>query len=549
MTFAGRIRTYLILIALIPPLLVMSVIYFRSASQLEYVDRRAASDNLSQYRRFIDIYKKEFRSKVEELAGSGSINRAVLLIKSGRSAEIDISAASGGFDFLEILNDRLIVLASSHRPGLLGSKIHNKTSLKQFDTSGFMETTEYDISGRHAAIAYLLATEDNILLYAGRYIDSDLTGMLSSIMSADVRLVFESTGLPEQADFNLMDREELYETDGKMYSLLMGGRDAGYYLTAEFRSGAEKPIVSSLLKVTGVVTLVSVLIALLMGWYITGKAKKEIDNLIVATSRVAKGDFSTPVMAYEEGEFSQLADSISQMMTDLKRLQRELATSEKIAAWKTIGQKVAHEIKNPLTPITISIDDLRRSYLENLPDFDKTLKETTATIRSEIDRLVQLLDRFVSFARMDAPMITKIRPQVLIEDITALYQREIDSGRLSVTNNSNRGIFKLDPGAIKQVLLNLIKNSFETSTDTVVRLEICDVNSGIEIKVEDDGPGFNPEILQNRFQPYVSTKEDGSGLGLVICQRIVHDHGGSIDLYNRSEGGAGVIIKLPYNDG
>ena len=300
----------------------------------------------------------------------------------------------------------------------------------------------------------------------------------------------------------------------------------------------------TLFGITGFVAFIAALIAITLGFYITGKAKREIENLVSATSRVAGGDFSTPVMAYDEGEFSQLADSFSDMMHNLRQTQKRLATTEKIAAWQTVGRKIAHEIKNPLTPIAISVDDLRRSHAEKLPQFDNILDETTKTIKSEVERLIKLLDEFVSFARMNAPEIRPVDTSQFITDIQTLYRNEIESGRVSVSNKSRRSTINIDPEAFKQVLINLIKNGLEASEDCTVSVTIVDIDKSIEITVEDTGPGFSEDKLSNSFEPYVTTKEGGSGLGLVICHRIVNDHGGTMELYNHS-GGAGVRVRLP----
>ena len=317
-------------------------------------------------------------------------------------------------------------------------------------------------------------------------------------------------------------------------------------ISADFLPGNNIEFSNSILKITAIVAVLAMIFAIISGIYITGKAKKEIENLVLATSRVAGGDFSTPVMAYEEGEFSQLADSFSEMMLRLKVLRQQLTTSEKIAAWQTVGRKIAHEIKNPLSPIAIASDDLRRSYYEKLPEFEKTLNETTTTIKSEITRLSSLLDEFVSFARMKQPEIRKIKIEDFIEQLKQFYKNEINTNRLSImTDYNNQNYFSFDDELIKQVLINLIKNGFETSDDASVKLKISLSDDAVICLVEDNGPGFTDKKLANSFEPYDTTKQDGSGLGLVICHRIIHDHNGNMELYNKPEGGAGVRITLP----
>ena len=542
MTFTGRIRIYLIIAAVLPPLLVMSVIYFHSVRQLEASDRQQAFKNLQKFEAFNGSFQKELRANIDELLASQDLAKAVRALKSGRIGRVELDPRPFGLDFMEILDTNYRVLATYHRPGLLGEKIQRDFDSDRFDTAGCLETVEYDIEGPHAAFAFVRRIDENMFLYTGRYLDFRLQQQLAGLLDAEVRIYID---VDTPSVYTGFKREVLYETDGTYQAVLAGGTAFDFFLVAVFASGVEKPIFLSLLKVTGAVALFSVIVAVGLGMFITGRAKREIDNLVQATSRVADGDFSTPVMAYEEGEFSQLADSFTDMMVKLKALQKELATTEKIAAWQIMGRKIAHEIKNPLTPIAISADDLRRSYHEQLPQFDRTLEETTATIKSEVNRMTKLLDQFVSFARMGAPVISPVAANMFLNSVKALYKHEVDSGRLTTVNNSRCEKFRLDPEAFKQVLINLIKNGFETTDDATVTLTVNDEGDYLKFTVEDSGPGFTEKKLQNSFEPYVSTKKDGSGLGLVICHRIVHDHGGTMELYNRPEGGGGVSIKLP----
>lgn len=542
MTFTGRIRIYLIAVAVLPPLLVMTVIYFHSVKQLESFDRQQAYKNLQRFKTFNSSFQKELEANLAELLTSQSFRKALLLLKSERAERVELDPRPFGFDFMEILDTNYRVLATFHRPGLLGEKIQRGFNLERFDTTGCIETVEYDIEGPHAAFTYVRRIDQSILLYAGSYMDDRFQQRLAELLDADVSVYID---VDTPLVYAGMEKGTLYEMGGKFQAVLAGTAASDFFLVATFATGAEKPIFLSLLSVTGIVALFSVIAAIALGMFITGRAKREIDNLVQASSRVAAGDFTTPVMAYEEGEFSQLADSLTDMMVKLKALQKELATTEKIAAWQTMGRKVAHEIKNPLTPIAVSVDDLRRSYRERLPHFSKTLEETTVTIKSEVNRMTKLLDQFVSFARMSAPVIRTVEVDTFLKEMTALYRREINSGRLTVVNTCRRDKFKLDPEAFKQVLINLIKNGLEAVDDAVVTLTMSGEEDSLNIRVEDTGPGFTEEKLQNSFEPYFSTKKGGSGLGLVICHRIVYDHGGTMELYNRPEGGGGVRIKLP----
>ena len=168
-------------------------------------------------------------------------------------------------------------------------------------------------------------------------------------------------------------------------------------------------------------------------------------------------------------------------------------------------------------------------------------------IRSEINRLTRLLDEFVSFARMKPPEIRKTRLDKILAELETLYQDQVSSNRVIVINRSKRTTMMLDRELITQVLVNLVKNSLESGENVTATVTIDNTGNGISLTVSDTGPGFTDEVLSRQFEPYLSTKKNGSGLGLVICQRIVHDHGGNIRLSNRKEGGAEVVIILPQD--
>jgi two-component system nitrogen regulation sensor histidine kinase NtrY len=210
-----------------------------------------------------------------------------------------------------------------------------------------------------------------------------------------------------------------------------------------------------------------------------------------------------------------------------------------------VGRKIAHEVKNPLTPISISADDIRRSYAEGLPDFEDTLTTNCNMIKSEIVRLSRLLDEFVGFARMQPPNKSVIAMSDILDDIRPLYATELQGGSLTIEDTSGRKGVMIDPEQIKQVLINLTKNALESQENAHVHVCVSDNDEFITIEVTDNGPGFPDEILNSGAQPLVSHKPGGSGLGLVICQRIAIDHGGTMEIANRSEGGARVIVKIP----
>ncbi len=547
MSTTTKTRLYLLLIAVLPPLLMVSVIYFYSIKQYEQLGGEKTYESILRFEKLQDSYQNELKNKAIELSQSSQLKRAELLLKSGRMEQVDLSQLNTVFDVVEIIDSSYKVLASAHRPGLVGELVKLPALSNSADGARYFEKIEYDMNGLFAGFGYIVPLENNCYLYLSKYIDSGFILLIEQLLMAKLNLYFADESNPEFTEYANLSKDQLFQDkNGDSLVVLLAGNIASrYILLARFDISEQKPIFFSLLRLTGVVALVSVFLAILVGIYITGQTKKEIENLIDATKKVSDGDLSTPVMAFQEGEFSQLADSFTEMKSKLQKTLDDLSTTEKIAAWKEIGQKIAHEVKNPLTPIAISVDDLRRSYYEKLPDFDKTIDETTTVIKVEINRLIKLLDQFVKFARMEPPKIVDTEINNIIEEIKLLYHHEIDSGKLEIQNNSQRVKAKLDGEKIKQLLINLIKNGLESSPETIVSVIFSDSNENLNISLDDTGSGFPQGILDSHFKPHASTKKGGSGLGLVISARIVHDHGGTIKISNKEEGGGRIEISLP----
>lgn len=541
MSFTGRIKLYLVAIALLPPLFMMGVVYFYAQRQSEIEYRHSAGDSLAKLARYDTQFRDDLSRTLATAATGNWMTRVSRLASRGRTREIDFSDLQGfNVDYAEILDSTGQILASAHRPALVGDTLR-----RDVNRTALVSSVEYDINGPHAALGGTVSGDDGIYLNAGRYLEMRFQPTADLIINGRTNITFTDSENNDTVTFARMERGILYDHNGTLRAVVSGGPGAGYFLTAEFRPPSGASVFGPFIPVVSMVALGSVLVAILLGVYIANRAQREIDNLVEAFTRVAAGDMNAAVMAYHDEEFVKLADSFSEMMRKLRESQQKLATSEKIAAWQAMARKIAHEIKNPLTPIGISADDLRRSYTEQLPGFETTLHQNTRMIRTEVDRLGRLLSEFVAFARMKPPEMrdTDIRP--LLTDLVALYSGTAYADRVRIVNHAKRHRFHLGPDEFKQLLVNLIKNGLETHNDTTVELLIEENTSTLRLTVRDNGPGFAPEVLERQFEPYLSTKPHGSGLGLVVCQRIAHDHGGTITLKNRDEGGAEVVVELP----
>ncbi len=539
MTFTGRIRLLLIAAAILPPLAVTAVIYFKTMHQIESDELTRLRANLNQTSGEIAQIRHSCSDKTDAIASSEAMARTLAELRRSGNVRTAIDPSSFGMDFLEITDAHDNVLYSYNRPGLVGQKLDIRPGETKL---GSRFLTEYDFRGPHPALAVTQTLTDKLFVYSGIFLEDERLKLLEALLQSKPLLITDQDQvslLSSMEPFKLYENAEYYE------ALLIPSSDNEFVLSVRWDRNQSQQTLSSLLLTTMIVAFSSALIAILLGIWLTGRAKREVDNLVAATARVAAGDFGEPVMAYEEGEFSQLADAFTSMTMKLKGARRELVATEKIAAWQTVGRTIAHELKNPLSPIAISADDLRRSYQEKLPNFESILYETTSTIRSEVGRLTKLLDEFVGFARMRPPEIINANLNDLSDAVGNIYRKEIDASRLTITNRSNRKQVSLDPESITQLLINLIKNSLEADETGQVTLRFEDNDNFLVISVEDSGPGFSADQLESLFTPFKTTKAAGTGLGLVVSYRIARDHNGTLELYNLETGGAGVRVSIP----
>ena len=229
--------------------------------------------------------------------------------------------------------------------------------------------------------------------------------------------------------------------------------------------------------------------------------------------------------------------------TDLLKAQRD-------AAWGEVARRLAHEIKNPLTPIQLSAERIRRKYLDTLADEDReTLDRSTRTIVQQVETMKTMVNAFSDYAR-PAPLDRKPTDvnQLVVDTVDLFLQAE---DKVVITTRLEKGseAVVLDPNAFRQVLNNVIINAqdaFPNRTgEIIISTQINAQTNSFQIMVSDNGPGFPVETLERIFEPYVTSKAKGTGLGLAICRRIIEEHGGVIRAVNAPEGGATVIISLP----
>ncbi len=281
-----------------------------------------------------------------------------------------------------------------------------------------------------------------------------------------------------------------------------------------------------------------------------------INNLITASERIGKGNLDVKVPELKaDKEMELLNKNFNSMIDKLKNQQDKLLSNERHDAWETVARKMAHEIKNPLTPIQLTIDNLNSKYLPDLNE-DKKIKyqDNLKTILKQIKQIENLVNEFSDFARMPKPLIkSNDLIKVLSENIKLL--KKIDASiKFNINNKTGKDvIINFDNEQFNRLFFNLIKNSIESIQEKVkktnkslknIDIEINQRRDYIIVNLIDTGEGFKEKKTKDIIKPYFTTKEKGTGLGLSIVDKIINDHNGSIKFLNTGDG-AKVQIVIP----
>ena len=279
-----------------------------------------------------------------------------------------------------------------------------------------------------------------------------------------------------------------------------------------------------------------------------------INNLISASTNIGKGNLNSKVPEIKtDKELEVLNKNFNQMIDRLKYQQNKLLANERHEAWESVARKIAHEIKNPLTPIQLIIDSLRKKYSELFDEKNKeSFLEKIKTINKQIKLIEKLVNEFSDFARMPKPIFKKNELNKIIKDSINLMKTN-DKDIVINFNTEEVHYVNSDTEQLNRVFINLLKNSIESLKEKhqktgdfkkKINVEIQLINDYINIVVQDNGTGFTNNDLKTLSKPYFTTKKEGSGLGLSIVEKILNDHNGFIEFISQKEG-AKIKILLP----
>jgi two-component system, NtrC family, nitrogen regulation sensor histidine kinase NtrY len=308
------------------------------------------------------------------------------------------------------------------------------------------------------------------------------------------------------------------------------------------------------------VAATGILFAIAISVWIAGRVSQPIEELARAAEQVAQGNWDTKVDVRSRDEVGTLARSFNHMTSELTAQREKLIQSERVAAWRELARRLAHELKNPLFPLQLTVENLVRARSLSEAEFDEVFRESTQTLSMEIANLKTIIGRFSDFSRMPKPQLERINAADAITrvallffpwkaaaaqdcDVTSAGQQNIDC---CIVLDSDPLPIDADPEMLHRALSNLVLNAMDAMPDGgKLTLSARSLGDRVEIRIADTGEGLTPEECERLFTPYYTTKQHGTGLGLAIVQSVVADHAATIAVESQPGGGAAFVVIFP----
>ncbi len=558
---------------------------------------------LNQFQREFQHHSSEVSTAVERLAASEHVRAmAFEIVQSGDTApfltEAQALAQQVQLDFLEIISPDGNVISSAQWPARFG---YPEPAAAQSQPSAFLKREDLP-DGNTAlglfAVRSVRGAEPAVRLVGGRRLDQSFIADLPVAPGMQVFL-YSDPGPASTTDSSpsaVYDPRHLVGPNGEIpsaprYASLIssaiktsrqvsailyptGSREdsvaataiplkneAGNVLAVLIVALSRAEMVAAEQHIRAIaytVATAGILLSIVMSLWIAARVSRPIEELARAAEEVAGGNWETQVGEHGHDELTVLAESFNHMTSQLASQRDRLVQTERVAAWRELARRLAHELKNPLFPLQLTVENLVRARQLPGQEFDEVFRESTQTLSMEIANLKAIIGRFSDFSKMPKPELERIEASDVVLRVAMLYfpslvrsSAQSDTGtddkiRCTVDLDLQPMPLDADPELLHRALSNLVLNARDAMPDGgTLTLSAKLRGDQVEIRISDTGQGLTPEECERLFTPYYTTKQHGTGLGLAIVQSVITDHNGKIAVESRAGEGATFIILLP----
>ncbi|HEX4284418.1 MAG TPA: ATP-binding protein [Terracidiphilus sp.] len=555
----------------------------------EQRDQEETALFVSQFQREFQHRSAETAAAVDRLASTEHARAmAFEIVQSGDAApyltESQTLAQQAQLDFLEIVGPDGNVISSAQWPARFG---YPEPAAKEAGQAAFLKREDL-ADGTSAlglfAVRAIQGAEPAVRLVGGRRVDREFLadlpaapGMQVAFYSGPAAVNATSTFDPKQLVGTAGDLPGAEQYRTLVESALKTGQEQTQIISPSSNPGDSANVTAIPLKDPSdkvlAVLLVAlsragmveaqqhiraiaygvasggILLAIALSLWIAARVSRPIEQLAQAAEEVAAGNWEARATVHGNDEIGKLAQSFNHMTAQLATQREQLVQSERVAAWRELARRLAHELKNPLFPLQLTVENLVRARALSESEFDEVFRESTATLGAEIANLKAIIGRFSDFSKMPKPELERIDAKDILERVRALYEATAArEGHIEFSIQASKVpmLLMADPELLHRALSNLVLNAMDAMPNGG-RLTLSAQPSAdkIEMRVSDTGEGMTQEECERLFTPYYTTKQHGTGLGLAIVQSVIADHGGTIAVETRAGTGATFIITLP----
>jgi len=599
MSFRRKLLTVFALTVFLSVASVALLVQFLTRGAFEKTENQRTSALVAQFRREFSRRGEEIAIRVQNIATSDAVTRMATALNgtSSDSAEyFDLARAmadSHQLDFLEFLDWQGKIVSSAQWPtkfGYVDNRIENLSAwgeqgpflqLEDLQDSTVLglfavravhvgEHPVYVVGGRRLDKDFLsaldLPPDIRVLLYQNRgdHFSPDLliapaganpadamhpAEKFSPLVEASVKYNQEISGIVKWSS-NAIDDEVFHAIplrglgkDPPLLGILLIGNSRRSYVELKQRIRDSALLVG----VGGIV------LAILLSSWAAGRVTRPVEQLASAAQEVAAGNWDARVEIPGSDEIAQLAESFNRMTSELLAQKERLMQAERVAAWRELARRLAHELKNPLFPLQLTVENLVRARSLSPGQFDEIFQESSRTLLAEISNLKGIIGRFSEFSKMPQPHLQRVDVNEVIRGVAQLFQAQLQAPQRPAVAcklhlDAHAGTMAADPELLHRALSNLVLNAMDAMPNGgSLTLGTQRDDGKVVILVTDTGSGLTPEECERIFTPYYTSKQHGTGLGLAIVQSVISDHRGRISVQSAPQRGTTFVIELPDN--
>lgn len=546
---------------------------------------------LAQFRREFDRRGEEVMHRVEAIAASEVGTRMALALSRGSPdygaylAEARNIADNQLLDFLEFVDSHGTIISSAQWPAKFGYKENSLPAARAVPKSAFLRQEELPEGAALglSAVRELNVGDQPLYVIGGRRVDRNFLASLELPVGMRAmfyqnlgtgfspQLLIDSSGAVQQPDRIAPLIQEVQQQhqeneaiihwssdasdDESVHAIPMSGQD-NQLLGILLVGNSRRPYVELRQRIRAAALLaggVGIVLAILFSGWAAARVTRPVEQLAAAAREVAAGNWDAQVPVTSADELGALAESFNRMTRELLEQKERLVQTERVAAWRELARRLAHELKSPLFPLQLTVENLIRAREQNPEQFEEVFRESSSTLLAEVANLKTIISRFSEFSKMPQPQFQRVDLNDIVQNVARLFQAQLGSPnhppiecKLEIAESLHP--IAADPELLHRAISNLVLNAMDAMPrGGTLTLRPRQDSDRAFVEVSDTGTGLTPEECERLFTPYYTSKAHGTGLGLAIVQSVVSDHGGRISVRSQPGHGTTFLIELPRN--